>query len=149
VFARHRPRAVVHMAGYIEVGESVARPQRYMRNNVEKTRTLIEAAVRRDVEAFVFSSSCSVYGTPQSDWLAETHPPAPLNPYAASKARVEQALAQAATTGLRSASLRYFNAAGGDASAEIGEAHSPETHLLPLAIDAALGLGKPLTVLGV
>jgi UDP-glucose-4-epimerase GalE len=148
IFTRHAPRAIVHMAGYIEVGESVAQPQRYMHNNVEKTKALIEMASRFEVEAFVFSSSCSVYGLPQADLLSEAHAIAPLSPYAASKASVEDALSETAQAGLRSASLRYFNAAGADSSAEIGEAHQPETHLLPLAIDAALGLGKPLTVLG-
>lgn len=148
VFAGHRPKAIVHLAGYIEVGESVREPERYMLNNVTRTRTLIDAALRHGVEAFVFSSSCAVYGLPQADLLAETHRIAPLSPYAESKALVEQALEKAAKAGLRSASLRYFNAAGADAGGEIGEAHAPETHLLPLAADAALGFGPSLTVLG-
>jgi UDP-glucose 4-epimerase len=96
----------------------------------------------------VFSSSCAVYGLPQTDLLAETHRIAPISPYAESKARVERALAAAAARGLRSAALRYFNAAGADAGGAIGEAHHPETHLLPLAADAALGLGPDLTLLG-
>jgi UDP-glucose-4-epimerase GalE len=148
VFARHRPMAIVHLAGYIEVGESVREPERYMLNNVTKTQALIDAALRHGIEAFVFSSTCAVYGLPQTDLLTETHRIAPLSPYAESKARVEQALEKGAAAGLRSASLRYFNAAGADSSGEIGEAHSPETHLLPLAADAALGLGPSLTVLG-
>lgn len=148
VFARHKPRAVVHLAGYIEVGESVRQPERYFHNNVTKSYPLIDAAVRHGVEAFVFSSTCAVYGLPQMDQLTETHPIAPLSPYAESKAKVERALAAAAGRGLRSAALRYFNAAGADASAIIGEAHDPETHLLPLAADAALGLGPALTLLG-
>src|SRR5439155_15297641 len=97
---------------------------------------------------FVFSSTCAVYGVPQSELLAETHVIAPLSPYADSKARVEAALGKAASRGLRSASLRYFNAAGADAGGEIGEAHEPETHLLPLAVDAALGLRGALVVHG-
>jgi len=148
VFAHHRPKAIVHLAGYIEVGESVREPERYMLNNVTRTQTLIDAALRHEVEAFVFSSSCAVYGLPQADLLTETHRIAPLSPYAESKALVERALEKAARAGLRSASLRYFNAAGADAGGEIGEAHAPETHLLPLAADAALGLGPSLTVLG-
>ena len=148
VFAKHRPRGVVHLAGYIEVGESVQLPERYLYNNAVKTDFLIAAAVRAGVEAFVFSSSCAVYGLPQSEFLAETHQIAPINPYAESKARVERALTGAAKLGLRSASLRYFNAAGADKGGEIGEAHGPETHLLPLAADAALGLGPALTLLG-
>jgi UDP-glucose-4-epimerase GalE len=147
-FHRHRPRAVIHLAGYIEVGESVKQPERYLHNNATKTDTLIEASLRNGVEALVFSSSCAVYGLPQTDLLAEAHPIAPLSPYAESKARVERALTAAAGRGLRSASLRYFNAAGADADGAIGEAHEPETHLLPLAADAVLGLGPALTLLG-
>ena len=148
VFARHRPKGIVHLAGYIEVGESVRLPERYIHNNATKSDFLIAAAVRAGVDAFVFSSSCAVYGLPQAEFLAETHPIAPINPYADSKARVERTLADAAKVGLRSAALRYFNAAGADKGGEIGEAHEPETHLLPLAADAALGLGPALTLLG-
>jgi len=147
-FRHHRPRAVIHLAGYIEVGESVKQPERYLHNNATKTDTLIEASLRHGVEALVFSSSCAVYGLPQTDLLAEGHPIAPISPYAESKARVERALTAAAGRGLRAASLRYFNAAGADADGEIGEAHDPETHLLPLAADAVLGLGPALTMLG-
>ncbi|WP_428668736.1 UDP-glucose 4-epimerase GalE [Reyranella sp.] len=148
VFARHKPRAIIHMAGYIEVGESVRQPERYMHNNATKSGVLVEAALRHGIEAFVFSSTCAVYGLPQSDLLDEKHPIAPLSPYAASKATVEDTLTAAAARGLRAASLRYFNAAGADAGGDIGEAHSPETHLLPLAADAVLGFGPPLTLLG-
>ena len=147
VMARHRPHAVIHLAGYIEVGESVREPARFHENNVVKSGVLIEAAIRHGLAAFVFSSSCSVYGLPQADVLAEDHPIAPLSPYAENKAAVERLLA-ATGDRLRSASLRYFNAAGADPEGQIGEAHDPETHLMPLAIDAALGLGKPLSILG-
>ena len=148
VFNQHRPGAVIHLAGYIEVGESVHQPERYLHNNATKSDVLIEAALKHGVEALVFSSSCAVYGLPQTEFLAETHPIVPISPYAESKARVERALTSAAGRGLRSASLRYFNAAGADADGAIGEAHDPETHLLPLAADAALGLGPALTLLG-
>jgi len=148
VLARHRPQAVIHLAGYIEVGESVRQPERYLHNNATKTDTLIEAALRHGIGALVFSSSCAVYGLPQTDLLAETHSIAPISPYAESKARVERALAAAAGRGLHSASLRYFNAAGADPGGAIGEAHDPETHLMPLAVDAALGLGTAVTLLG-
>lgn len=148
VFSRHRPSAVLHLAGYIEVGESMSKPERYLHNNVTSSHTLIDAAVRHGVGAFVFSSTCAVYGLPQTELLAETHPIAPISPYAVSKMLVEQALATAARRGLRSVSLRYFNATGADPAGDIGEAHRPETHLLPLAADAALGLGPALTVLG-
>lgn len=147
VMTRHRPHAVIHLAGYIEVGESVREPARFHENNVVKSGVLIEAAARHKLEAFVFSSSCSVYGLPQTDVLAEDHPIAPLSPYAENKAEVERLLA-ATGDRLRSASLRYFNAAGADPGGAIGEAHDPETHLMPLAIDAALGRGQPLTILG-
>jgi len=148
VFRRHRPNAVIHLAGYIEVGESVGQPERYLHNNATKSNVLIEAALRHGVDTLVFSSTCAVYGLPQTDLLAETHRIAPISPYAESKARVERALAAAAACGLRSAALRYFNAAGADADGAIGEAHHPETHLLPLAADAVLGLGPALTLLG-
>lgn len=148
VFDRHRPTAVVHLAGYIEVGESVKQPKRYLNNNAVKTETLIAAALRHAVEAFVFSSSCAIYGMPQAGPLAESHPVAPISPYAQSKACIERKLAAAAAHGLRAASLRYFNAAGSDSDGEIGEAHNPETHLLPLAADAVLGLGPALTLFG-
>jgi UDP-glucose-4-epimerase GalE len=148
VFRRHRPSAVIHLAGYIEVGESVGQPERYLHNNATKSNVLIEAALRHGVDTLVFSSTCAVYGLPQTDLLAETHRITPISPYAESKARVERALAAAAARGLRSAALRYFNAAGADADGAIGEAHHPETHLLPLAADAVLGLGPALTLLG-
>ena len=148
VFRRHRPSAVIHLAGYIEVGESVGQPERYLHNNATKSNVLIEASLRHGVDGLVFSSTCAVYGLPQTDLLAETHRIAPISPYAESKARVERALVAAAARGLRSAALRYFNAAGADADGAIGEAHHPETHLLPLAADAVLGLGPALTLLG-
>src|SRR5258707_2008591 len=148
VFRRHRPSAVIHLAGYIEVGESVKQPERYLHNNATKSNVLIEASLRHGVDTLVFSSTCAVYGLPQTDLLAETNHIAPISPYAESKARIERALAAAADRGLRSAALRYFNAAGADADGAIGEAHRPETHLLPLAADAALGLGPALTLLG-
>lgn len=149
VFRRHAPAAVIHLAGYIEVGESVAEPARYLHNNADKAQVLIDAALRHGVRDLIFSSTCAVYGLPETDLLAETHRIAPISPYAESKVRVERALARAAAQGLRSVALRYFNATGADAGGEIGEAHRPETHLLPLAADAALGLGPPLTLLGV
>lgn len=148
VFARHKPRAIVHMAGYIEVGESVRQPDRYLLNNAKKSEVLVAVAMRHGVDALVFSSTCAVYGLPQTELLNETHRIAPLNPYADSKARVEATLTGAASEGLRAVSLRYFNAAGADVDGEIGEAHEPETHLLPLAVDAMLGVGPSLTLLG-
>lgn len=148
VFLRYKPTAIVHMAAYAEVGESLYQAARYMHNNVTKTGVLVDAAMRQGIKTFVFSSTCSVYGLSHPDLLDEKHPIAPMNPYAKSKARAESLLAAAATHGLRSVSLRYFNAAGADSGGDIGEAHTPETHLLPLAADAVLGLGPPLMLLG-
>ena len=148
IFSRHRPHAVMHLAGYIEVGESIRHPDSYLNNNAAKSDTLIAAALRNKVEAFVFSSSCAVYGLPQTELLAETHPVLPINPYAESKALVEQSLTKAAASGLRALSLRYFNATGADCGGDIGEAHKPETHLLPLVADAVLGMGPELDLLG-
>jgi UDP-glucose-4-epimerase GalE len=119
-----------------------------MLNNAHKSVRLIEAAVRHGVEALVFSSTCAVYGPPQTELLAETHSLAPGSPYACSKEYVETRLDRAADGGLRSASLRFFNAAGASTDGKIGEAHKPETHLIPLAIDAALGVGPPLVIHG-
>ena len=101
IFLRHRPRVVIHLAGYIEVGESVAHPERYLANNAAKSRVLINAAIRHKVDAFVFSSTCAVYGLPQADQLSEDHLIAPINPYASSKVSVERALEAAAFRGLR------------------------------------------------
>lgn len=148
VFRKYRPARIIHLAGYIEVGESLQQPARYLDNNFTKSRVLIQAALNHEVEALVFSSTCAVYGLPQAPFLEECHRVAPINPYAESKARVEALLARAAEIGLRSVALRYFNAAGADPAGAIGEAHQPETHLQPLAADAALGIGPPLTVLG-
>lgn len=148
VIARYRPEAVIHLAGYIDVGQSVAEPERYRINNVEKSKVVIDAVLRNHVPALVFSSTCAVYGVPETDFLGESHSIGPLSPYAETKIQVERLITAAKKRGIRAVSLRYFNAAGGDPEAEIGEAHVPEYHLLPLAADAALGLGGELTVLG-
>ncbi len=147
-FRKYRPFAVVHLAGYIEVGESVREPQKYLINNASKSQVLIEASIRHRVEAFVFSSTCAVYGAASSDTMSEDTTIAPLNPYAASKADVEARLERAASKGLRSVSLRYFNASGADPDGQIGESHRPETHLIPLACDAALGFRDELILYG-
>lgn len=142
-------RVVMHFAGFIQVGESVTEPERYHRNNVEKTAALLQACVAAGVEGFVFSSSAAVYGEPKTDRLREDHPCAPLNPYGRSKLEVEQMLERHARgSGLRSVSFRYFNAAGADPDGELGERHRPETHLIPLALEAAAGAADALTVFG-
>jgi len=149
VFARHRPVAVMHFAAFAYVGESVADPGKYYRNNVAGTLTLLEAMRDHGVRAFVFSSTCATYGVPGRVPIVETDPQAPINPYGMSKLMVEAMLRDFDHAhGLKSAALRYFNAAGADPDGEIGEAHDPETHLIPLALDAVAGIGPPLTVFG-
>lgn len=149
VLARWRPVAVMHFAGLIEVGRSLAEPERFHRTNVEGSRTLLGAMAGAGCGHLVFSSSAAVYGEPTETPIPEGQPLRPLNPYGEGKARVEAMLAEAgAAGGLRYTALRYFNAAGADPDGEIGERHEPETHALPLAIRAALGCGPAFQVFG-
>jgi UDP-glucose-4-epimerase GalE len=148
-FKRHRPIAVMHFAGAALVGESMREPAFYWRQNLTGTLNLVEACRIHEVGAFVFSSTCAVYGTPERVPIDEDAPKAPINPYGASKLAAERLLADAAMAyGLRFAILRYFNAAGADPEGEIGEHRPVETHLIPLLLDAVLGLRPPLQVLG-
>jgi UDP-glucose-4-epimerase GalE len=149
-FRRHGPfDGVLHLAGSIEVAESVRRPLAFHRNNVSASLTLLEACVGAGVRACVFSSSAAVYGNPLVSPIPEDAPLAPLSPYGAGKAMVERMLADAETAhGLRFAALRYFNASGADPAGGIGECHAPETHLIPLALRAAAGTGPPLRLFG-
>lgn len=149
VLAKHKPAAILHFAALIEVGESVKDPVSFYENNVIGTLTLLSAAQAAGVNAFVFSSTCATYGLPQSVPLDETHRQVPINPYGRTKYIVEQALADYDQyKGLRSVVLRYFNAAGADFEGRIGEWHQPETHAIPLAIDAALGRREGFKVFG-
>ncbi len=149
VIARHRPRAVIHLAGLIEVGDSCRDPGPYFEINVGGALSVIAAARRGGVEAMVFSSTCAVYGDPLRLPIDETHPQAPLNPYGRSKLMVEQALADYGRhVGFRSVCLRYFNAAGADPDGRIGERHQPETHVIPLVMQAALGQRVGFTLFG-
>ncbi|HYF22039.1 MAG TPA: UDP-glucose 4-epimerase GalE [Caulobacteraceae bacterium] len=149
VFARHRPVAVIHFAALIEVGESVKAPGRFYDNNVGGAINLIEAARRGGANAFVFSSTCATYGDPVRVPMDEGHPQAPLNPYGRSKLMVEQALADYDRyVGFRSVCLRYFNAAGADFEGRIGERHEPETHAIPLALQASLGKRQGFKLFG-
>ncbi|MFE1600415.1 UDP-glucose 4-epimerase GalE [Methylobacterium sp. ID0610] len=148
-FAEFRPRAVLHFAAYAYVGESVTHPLAYYRNNVAGSLTLLEAMADAGVGLLVFSSTCATYGVPHTIPVPEDHPQHPVNPYGASKLMMERMIADAgAASGLRSVMLRYFNAAGADPEGAIGENHDPETHLIPLVIDAALGRVPHLTVNG-
>jgi UDP-glucose 4-epimerase len=149
VLAKYRPEAIVHFAAAIEVGESVRDPGGYYENNVGGTLTLLRAAQSAGVDKFVFSSTCATYGVPLSIPMTETHPQAPINPYGRSKLIVEQMLQDFDLyQGLRSFTLRYFNAAGADPEGRIGEWHTPETHAIPIALDAALGRRPHFQVLG-
>ena len=148
-FDGHRFDAVMHFCARSLVGESMLDPYGYYASNVSGTLNLLRAMRRHDVARLVFSSTAAVFGQPQSDRIAEDHPKEPINPYGASKLMVERILADAATAyGLRSVALRYFNAAGASPDGEIGEAHDPETHLVPNALRAALGRGPGLKVFG-
>jgi len=149
--ARILPRAdaIMHFAAHAYVGESVANPREYFRNNVEGGLSLLNAALDAKVNKIIFSSTCAVYGEPARIPIEENIPRQPVNPYGVSKLFFENALeAYDRAYGFRFASLRYFNAAGADESGEIGELHNPETHLIPLTLQAAAGTGPELQVFG-
>ncbi|KAA6183963.1 UDP-glucose 4-epimerase GalE [Thiohalocapsa marina] len=149
LIARYRPVAVMHFAAYAYVGESVQDPGKYYRNNVAGTLTLLEALRDHQVRHCIFSSTCATYGVPAVMPIDEATPQAPINPYGASKWMIERILADFEVAhGLRSLSLRYFNAAGADPDGEIGEEHAPETHLIPLAIQAAQRGEPALAIFG-
>jgi len=140
VMRRYRPEAVIHLAGLIAVGESVADPGPYYAANVSASISLFEAMRATGVEKIVFSSSAAVYGLPETMPILETAATAPINPYGFSKMVIEQVLADYGRAyGLRWMALRYFNAAGADPEGELGERHDPETHLIPLVLDVAAG----------
>jgi UDP-arabinose 4-epimerase len=144
-----RVQAIMHFAAHAYVGESVSNPRKYFHNNVEGGLSLLNTALEADVKKIIFSSTCAVYGEPAKIPIEENIPRQPVNPYGVSKLFFEQALeAYDRAYGFRFASLRYFNAAGADESGEIGELHEPETHLIPLALRAAAGLGAELQVFG-
>jgi UDP-glucose-4-epimerase GalE len=144
-----RADAVMHFAAHAYVGESVQNPRKYFRNNVEAALSLLNATLEAGIRRFVFSSTCAVYGVPGKIPITEETPREPVNPYGVSKLFFEHALeAYSRAYGLRSARLRYFNAAGADESGEIGELHDPETHLIPLALAAAAPGSAQLQVFG-
>jgi len=144
-----RVDAVMHFAAHAYVGESVENPRKYFRNNVVAALSLLNCAMDAGIRRFVFSSTCAVYGISEQIPITEQTPREPVNPYGASKVFFENALeAYVRAYGLRSVSLRYFNAAGADEGGEIGELHDPETHLIPLALAAATENGSELQVFG-
>ncbi len=149
LFAAHRFDAVMHFASFIQVGESVAEPLKYYRNNVANSLNLLSAMKEAGVARFVFSSSAAVYGTPQAVPITEDSPLRPENPYGRSKLMLEEILADCDRAwGLKSACLRYFNAAGAHPSGGIGERHDPESHLIPIVLQVALGQREFITIFG-
>lgn len=149
VLLKYKPVAALHFAGYAYVRESIDEPEKYYWNNLAGSIGLLEALRESGVSRLVFSSTCATFGAPDSVPITEDHPQRPITPYGASKLMVERVLADYGRTyGLRSVSLRYFNAAGADPDAQVGELHDPETHLIPLALLAAVGKRSSITVFG-
>ena len=149
LFAENRFDAVLHFASFIQVGESVTAPLKYYQNNVANTLNLLAAMEKAGVKRFVFSSTAAVYGTPAEVPISETAPLHPENPYGRSKLMMEEILADCGHAwGLQSACLRYFNAAGAHPSSEIGEAHDPESHIIPIVLQVALGRREFITING-
>lgn len=149
LFSNRGIDAVMHFAGFIQVGESVQKPSMYYHNNVTNTLTLLDAMMRHDVKNFIFSSTAAIFGEPEYTPIDEKHSKQPINPYGHSKLMIEQVLDDYdAAYGLRSTCLRYFNAAGADPDGELGERHVPETHLIPLILQAASGRREDIKVFG-
>lgn len=146
---RHRPDVVAHFAAYAYVGESVEQPELYYRNNSFGTLVLLEEMRKAGIDRLIFSSTCATYGIPIRTPIDEEHPQAPINPYGWSKFIIERMIEGFSRAhGVSAVILRYFNAAGCDADGEIGEHHEPETHVIPLAIEAALKQDRTFTVNG-
>ena len=149
VFAKHQPVAVMHFAALSQVGEAMKEPGKYWRNNLTGSLTLIEATVAAGVKNFVFSSTCATYGEHDNVVLDENTPQLPLNAYGASKRAIEDVLRDfGAAYDLNHVIFRYFNVAGGDPEAEVGEFHRPETHLIPIMLEAIDGTRDRLTING-
>ncbi len=149
VFAQYPIEAVFHSAAFAYVGESMRAPELYFRNNLVNTLNLLDAMRSRNVQKIVFSSTCATYGNPLQIPITEDHIQQPVNPYGESKRMVERLLHwYGCIHGLRWVALRYFNAAGADPERELGENHDPETHLVPLAIRAAMDPNQPLEIYG-
>ena len=149
IFQNFKVSAVMHFSAYIAVGESVKKPADYYLNNVSNTIKLLNEVVRAGIRNFLFSSTCAIMGEPQYLPLDESHPRNPLNPYAWSKYMIEQILEDYERAyGLRHSILRYFNAAGADPKGRIGECHNPETHLIPIILEAALGKRVDVGIFG-
>jgi len=149
IFKKYKIDAVIHFAAFTYVGESVSQPQKYYWNNVVNTINLLDVMIENDVKNIVFSSTCATYGNPQYTPIDENHPQSPINPYGKTKLMMEQIMADYETAyGLKYVALRYFNAAGCDAQGELGESHTPETHLIPLILKAIKGEIPQISVFG-
>ncbi|MDD5578208.1 MAG: UDP-glucose 4-epimerase GalE [Methylobacter sp.] len=150
IFNKYNIEAVMHFAAYAYVGESVENPEKYYINNVANTLNILKVMREFSCNKFIFSSSCATYGNPITIPIDENHPQVPINPYGRSKLMVENVLQDYSEAyGFKFVSLRYFNAAGADIDQEIGEQHDPETHLIPLVLEAALGKRSEIKVYGV
>jgi UDP-glucose 4-epimerase len=149
IFSDHPIAAVMHFAAFCYVGESVAEPAKYYENNVAGTVALLKVMLEKRVSRFIFSSSCATYGEPTEIPIREDHPLRPISPYGRTKLMVEEILEDFRDAyGLESVSLRYFNAAGADPDGELGEHHDPETHLIPLVLQTALGQRPRIDIFG-
>ena len=149
VFSKYKIDAVLHFAAFIEVGESVKDPQKYYQNNVKNTLNLFQVMLENDVKKLIFSSTAATFGNPQYTPIDELHPQVPINPYGQAKLMVEKILADYDFAyGLKYVALRYFNACGADLDNEIGENHTPESHLIPLILDAAIGKREDIKIFG-
>jgi len=149
LFTSTKFNAVMHFAAYIEVGESVQHPEKYYANNAAQTMCLLEAMVRHGIQNFVFSSTAAVYGEPEMVPITENHPRRPINAYGNSKYMVEQVLEEMSRANkMRYVSLRYFNAAGAHPDGILGERHDPESHLVPLVLQAASGRRESISIYG-
>ncbi|MCD8492646.1 MAG: UDP-glucose 4-epimerase GalE [Geovibrio sp.] len=149
IFEEYNPAAVIHFAAFSLVGESVSKPDKYYRNNVSGTLSLLDTMRRHACDRFIFSSTAAVFGNPEYLPIDELHPKTPVNPYGRTKLMTEQALGDYAEAyGLRYVIFRYFNAAGHDESGDLKERHSPETHLLPLVVQAAKGERSHIALYG-
>lgn len=149
LFKTYKPIGVMHFAANALVAESTVNPLKYYQNNVAGTLSLLQAMLEQQIPYLIFSSSCATYGNPISVPISEDHPQNPINPYGRSKLMIEQILQDFSVAfNLRYAALRYFNAAGADFDGEIGEDHTPETHLIPLVMQTALNLREKIDVFG-
>lgn len=149
IFSENNFDVVMHFASFIEVGESIHSPSKYYNNNVTNTQNLLDAMVKHGVLNFIFSSTAAIFGEPEYVPIDEKHPMVPINPYGRTKLIVEQMLADYDHAyGLKSVSLRYFNAAGADPETRIGERHVPESHLIPLVLQAASGRRESISIFG-